>query len=88
MTRLKNLWQKKRLRVFVREVFNGAIVAFGAWLASLSTEQSVMLVAFLTPVLSNITKRINTKYFGDLGVANQDGTVTLAEEISTPDQIQ
>lgn len=63
LKRIKKIWQIKWVRVFLWEVFNGAIVAAGVFASSLTTTESIAVVAFLTPMLSRITKEINTKWF-------------------------
>ena len=62
---MKKLRQKKEFRVFVFTVFN-AFISFV--LFELTLPEYVGLSVFLVPILNYITKRINVKYFSDLGV--------------------
>ena len=66
---MKNLRQNKDFRIFVRTLFN-ATVAF-AWTLLLWIEwSSAVIVAWLAiPFLNALTKFVNTKRFGDIGVS-------------------
>ena len=59
------LWQNKNFRTLVWQVFN-AIVAFGT---SYITGLDNTYVPFMMLVLNQVSKWINTKYFGDLWVS-------------------
>lgn len=54
--------QNKDFRVFVWQVFN-AVITFAITYIT-GSEYAV----FVLPVLNFITKYVNTKYFGDVGV--------------------
>lgn len=65
---LKDLRQNnKQFRVFVWQVFN-ALVAFGT---SYITGLDNAFVPVIMLVLNQVTKWVNTTYFGDLGVKLQ-----------------
>lgn len=62
---LKSLWNNnKDFRVFVWQVFN-AVVAFGT---SYITGLDNTYVPVIMLILNQLTKWVNTTYFGDLGV--------------------
>lgn len=62
---LKSLWNNnKDFRVFVWQVFN-ALVAFGT---SYVTGLDNSYVPVIMLILNQLTKRVNTTYFGDIGV--------------------
>lgn len=65
---LKSLWNNnKDFRVFVWQVFN-AVVAFGT---SYITGLDNTYVPVMMLILNQVTKWVNTTYFGDLGVKLQ-----------------
>ncbi len=62
---LKSLWNNnKDFRVFIWQVFN-ALVAFGT---SYITGLDNTYVPVIMLILNQVTKWVNTTYFGDLGV--------------------
>lgn len=59
---MKQLRQNKDVRVFARTVLNAVITLAISYITD--SPYAVLLV----PVLNQITKYINTKYFNDIGV--------------------
>ena len=64
MNFLKKLWQNKDFRVLIWTCFNAIIVFVGTLLIA---PKFAAYSPFLIPFLNIVTKRINTKFFGDLG---------------------
>lgn len=60
---MTNLRQNKDVRVFVFNTFNALITLLVTYVTG--SEYSILLV----PVINFVTKYINTKYFGDIGVS-------------------
>lgn len=65
---IKKLWSKKEFRIFIWTSFN-ALVAF-LW-TQLVLPEYVMYSPFLIPLLNMITKYVNTKWFGDIWVTQE-----------------
>lgn len=65
---MKELWKNKIFRVLCWQVFNAMVAYLVSYLAGLDGEAQTLAVGLGTPILSIITKWINTNVFGDLGV--------------------
>lgn len=68
--RLNNLRQRKPLRAYVRNAFDGAMTLLTVYIGTLAVDGSTMylLSPFIYATINRITKYVNTTYFNDLGV--------------------
>lgn len=65
---MKQLWQNKAFRVLCWQIFNAGVAFLLSSLGGLEWETKVLAVGLAIPVLNIITKWVNTRFFGDLGV--------------------
>lgn len=65
---LKTLRQNKEIRTGIWKLFNAIVTIVLAWLSAQTTGDFVVVALIGKPVIEAISKYINLKYFGDIGV--------------------
>lgn len=60
--------QNKNVRVFIWQVFNAFVALAIAFVSGLEGTDKALIATVLYPIITQLSKYINTTYFGDLGV--------------------